>query len=83
MLIFVLFFKIFYLFTFREGKGGRGKQISVCEIYIDQLPPAHPQPGTRPATQACALTGNQTWDLSVCRQVLNPLSHMSQGYAYF
>ena len=33
-----------------------------------------------PATQACALTGNQTGDLSVCRLALNPLSHTSQGW---
>ena len=31
------------------------------------------------ATQACALTGNQTSDPLVDRLVLNPLSHTSQG----
>ena len=35
--------------------------------------------GTWPATQACALTGNQTSDPLVCRLALNPLSHTSQG----
>ena len=35
--------------------------------------------GTRPATQACALTGNQTGELSDRRLALNPLSHTSQG----
>ena len=45
-----------------------------------------PQPhatnqGTWPETQACALTGNQTNDLSVCRTTPNPWSHASQGYA--
>ena len=35
--------------------------------------------GTWPATQACALTGNQTGDLSVYRLAFNPLSHNSQG----
>ena len=35
--------------------------------------------GTSPATQACALTRNQTSDPLVPRPVLNPLSHMSQG----
>ena len=40
---------------------------------------AHPQPGTCPATQACALTGSQTNDPLVRRPVLNPLSHTSQG----
>ena len=43
------------------------------------LPLARPLPGTIPATQACALTGNRTSDLLVCRLVLNPLSHTSQG----
>ena len=35
--------------------------------------------GNWPATQACALTGNQTCHPLVCRPVLNPLSHTSQG----
>ena len=38
-----------------------------------------PPTGTWPETQACALTGNQTSDPLVCRLVLNPLSHTSQG----
>ena len=38
-----------------------------------------PQPGTWPATQACALTGNQTSNPLVRGLVLNPLSHTSQG----
>ena len=36
--------------------------------------------GTEPATQAYALTGNQTSDLSVCRMIPNQLSHTDQGY---
>ena len=47
--------------------------------YINGLPLAHPQPGTWPTTQACALTGNRTCHLSVCRAVLSPPSHTSQG----
>ena len=35
--------------------------------------------GSWPETQACALTGNQTGDPLVCRPVLNPLNHTSQG----
>ena len=42
-----------------------------------------PQLGTWPATQACALTGNQTSDLLVRRLTLNPLGHTSQGYIYY
>ena len=44
------------------------------------LPLAQPPLGTRPAIQACALTGNQTCDPLVCRLALNPLSHTNQGY---
>ena len=43
------------------------------------LPLACPLLGTWLATQACALTWNQTSDPLVCRPVLNPLSHTSQG----
>ena len=46
---------------------------------MDQLPLTRPQLGTWPATQTCALTRNQTDNLSVRRPELNPLSHTSQG----
>ena len=46
---------------------------------IDQLPVARPQEGAWPTTQAHALTGDQTSDLSVYRPEANPLSHSSQG----
>ena len=46
---------------------------------IDWLPLTYPQPGTWPATQACALTRNWTSNLSDCRTMPNPLSHTSQG----
>ena len=42
-----------------------------------------PPTGTWPATQACALTGNQTSDPLVHRLALNPLSHTSQGQRIF
>ena len=38
-----------------------------------------PELGTWPATQACALTGNQTGDPLVRRPTLNPLNYTSQG----
>ena len=55
--------RIFCLFV-REGKGGRktGRVTS-----MDCLPSIHPQPGTEPATQACAQTRNWTGDLLVCK----------------
>ena len=39
-----------------------------------------PQPGTDPATQAYALTGNQTYDPSLCGMTPNQLSQTDQGY---
>ena len=36
--------------------------------------------GIWPATQACALTRNQTGNPLVCRLELNPLSHTSRGF---
>ena len=56
-----------------------GREISMCKRYINWLPLECPQLGTQPATQACALTGNRTSNLSVHRLALNPLSHTSQG----
>ena len=43
------------------------------------LPLMHSSLGTRPATQACAPTGNPTSDPLVHRLAFNPLSHTSQG----
>ena len=37
-------------------------------------------PGTEPTTQACALTGSRTGDLSLCRKMPNQLSHTGQGH---
>ena len=50
----------------------------MCERNTDQLSLACPQLGAWPTIQACTLTGNRTGEHSVCRQVLNPLSHTSQ-----
>ena len=63
------FFFLNTLFIFREmGKEGeREGETSMCEIH-DQLPLTHPQPGTWPAPQPHALTGNRTGELSVCRR---------------
>ena len=78
------FFKDFvYLFLdrgdWREKERERNIDV-MCERYTDRLPLAHPQLGTWPATQACALTENRTADPLVCRPALNPLSHTSHGY---
>ena len=44
-----------------------------------RLPLVCPPPGTWPATKARVPTGNRTSDPLVCRPVLNPLIHTSQG----
>ena len=72
--MFFLFFEDFIYFLERGKEGERERNINMW------LPLAQPQLGTWPATEACALTGNQTSDLLVRRPVLNPLSYTSQGY---
>ena len=80
------FFLNILFIIFREGREGRregerGRESSMCERYINQLSLTHPQLGMGPATQACALTGNRTADLSVHRLALSPLSHTYQSIA--
>ena len=72
----VFFLKIFYLSLERRKRRKTGRETSVCKRYINQLSLACPRLGTRPTTQAHALTGNHTDSLSVHRTVLNPLSHI-------
>ena len=64
---------LIYLFLERGRERESERNINVW------LPLTHPILGTWPETQACALTGNQTGDPSVCSPVLNPLSHTSHG----
>ena len=70
----------FYLFIFRqsgrEGEREEEKHQCVVASHVPQL-------GIWPATQACALTGNQTGNPLVRRPVLNPLSHTSQGRDFY
>ena len=42
-----------------------------------------PQPGTEPASQACALTGNRTGDLWLWGMMPDQLSHTGQGGSHF
>ena len=56
-----------------------GPRLGAREEKPIHVPLTFSQLETWPATQACALTGNQTGDLLVRRLVLNPLSHTSQG----
>ena len=64
---FFLFKKIFYLFLER-GKGKEKERERNINVW---LPLARPSLGSWPATQACALTRNQTSDLLVHSLALN------------
>ena len=66
---------LFYLFLDR-GKGREKERERNFKVW---LPLVHLQLGICSATQACALTGNQTRDPLVCRPVLSPLGYTSQG----
>ena len=63
---FIYFFERFYYF-FLERREGRERERNI-NVW---LPLVHPLLGTWPATQACALTGNQTGDPLVRRPALN------------
>ena len=70
-----------FSFLRERGKGGRKegeKHQCVRETSISCLSHAS-QLRTKPTTQACALTGDQTCDLSIFRTMPNQLSHSSQG----
>ena len=73
------FFKGFiYLFIYllERGEGKEKEREGNISVW---LPVTCPLPGTWPATQACALTGNRTSNPLVHRLALSPLSHTSQG----
>ena len=77
-----IFKHIFIGFRERRREGEREGETLGCEreTSIDCLWYAS-RPGTKPATQACALTGDRTCDLSLCGWTRNPLNHTSQGCA--
>ena len=70
------FFKILRIFIFRE-RGREGER----EVKKHQSVASRPLPdwGTKPTTQACALTRNPIVDLLLCRMTPNRLSHTGQG----
>ena len=71
---FILFFNLNYLFLDRgEGREKEGEKHQCVAT------PTHPHWGTRPATQAYALTGNRTSDPLLPSLVLNPQSHTKQS----
>ena len=68
-----------YLFLER----GEGKEKERERNIKMWLPLVYPLLGTRPATQACALTGNPTNDPLLHSLALDPLSHTSQSPMHF
>ena len=66
-------FKDFIYFSEKGREGERERNTNVW------LPLMYPLLGAWPATQACALKGNQTSNPFVHRSALSPLSHTSQG----
>ena len=70
------FFKDFIYLFLERGEGREKEREKNINVW---LPLGCPLLGTWPATQACALTGNQTGNCLVCWLVLNLLSHTNQG----
>ena len=71
------FFLRFYLFLGR-GEEKEKEEERTINVWLLLM---HPILGTWPATQACALSGNQTGNPLVCRLALSLPSHASQGGA--
>ena len=67
--LFILFYFLKILFMLR-GEGREKERERNINVW---LPLVHPQLGTWPATQAFAVTGNQTSNPLLCRPPLNPL----------
>ena len=72
-----------FIYSFqREGKGGRrrGRETLMCERQTSISCLSYmPQAWTEPAAKACALTREQTGNLSLCGTMPSQLSHTSQG----
>ena len=73
--MYTFLFKKYFIYLFlgrgREGKREGDKYQCARDTLIGCLLPT--------PNWGCALTGNQTGDLSVHTPALNPLSHTSQG----
>ena len=75
--IFFFFFLKDFIYLFLErGEGKKKERERNISVWLCLVCPLM---GTWPATQTCVLTGNRASYPLVCRPVLNPLSHTSQG----
>ena len=70
------FFKDFIYLFLERGERREKERERTVNVWLLL---AHPQLGTKPATQACALPGKSTCNPLVHRPELNPLSYTSQG----
>ena len=75
-LLFLIFLKDFIYLFLERGEGREKERERIINVWLSLTCPLL---GTWPETQACALTGNRTGDLPVCRPALNSLSCTSQG----
>ena len=73
------FFNVLFIYLFLETGESKGEKHQCervtstgCLLYTPPL-------GIEPTTLACAPTGNQTGDLSLCRATPSQLSHAGQG----
>ena len=76
---FKFYFKDFIYLLLERGQGREKERKRSIGVW---LPLTGPLLGSWPATQACALIGNQSGNISVCRPVLSPLAHTSQGWLH-
>ena len=75
--------KILFIYFQREGREkDKERNINAREKLIGCFSPM-PRLGTKPTTQACALTRNQIGDLLLCGTMPNQLSHTSRGKLYY
>ena len=75
-----IFFLDLFIYFREEGREKeKERNIDVRVKHRSFAFPTHPGMGTKPATQARALTGNRTCDLSLCRMMPNQPSHTGRG----
>ena len=75
------FFPKDLIYLLLEG-GKSGTETPMCKRYTNWLPLARPQLETWPATQVCALTGNQTFGSQVGAQSTEPHQPGHNEYSY-